>query len=657
MDMEQLKNQVDLQAYAEEHLARNQKGDFICPGCGSGSGRNGNHTSAFKVYPDAKWYCYVEGRGGDIYDLVGIIEKTDDKKDQYRLVTEWANIPLQEKGNSDFKAARSAEKKAAQPDYTEGRRREAEKLQAWRADIRNPEAIAYLAERGLTVVDAEACGIGYDAARKRLILPWRGCEWYHIDRATDGREPKYIKPKTESVGPQPLYNPEAVKHGAFFVVEGVMDAIAAQLCGFEAIALGSNKITAENGAALASAVLAHDGGGVAVLMLDNDEEGRKGTATVKEALEKSGIAFRIAEPPEQPYKDAAEWREADEDGLRAFLSREYDKAVLEAETAKETAYEAAMARLRVLSTSDVTKAILNLTGFEEPTPTGIDGLDAVLDGGLRPGLYALGALSSMGKTTLAVQIADHIAESGRDVLFVTIEQSAREIVAKSLSRLVRTLHGTGYNVISATEAVSPSRRARWGEAQAKAFEDAVGAYDALIAPRMHIMEGTDQPTVEDVRAAAAMMASHDGQAPVIVIDYLQLMAPASERHTDKQAVDRNVMALRQLARDLKAPVIVISSLNRSSYSEGVTLDSWKESGAVEYGSDVLLGLQPRGLRERLEGARDARVKREADKEHRRHKAGMERECELIVLKNRNGATPEDGIPLTFKPLSSLFMEG
>ena len=153
------------------------------------------------------------------------------------------------------------------------------------------------------------------------------------------------------------------------------------------------------------------------------------------------------------------------------------------------------------------------------------------------------------------------------------------------------------------------------------------------------------------------MAAHDGVPPVIFIDYLQLMAAQSDRDTDKQAVDRNVMSLRQLARDLKTPVFVISSLNRSSYSEGVALDAFKESGAIEYGADVLLGLQPEGMREHMDGVRDTRTKREADKFLRESKAEDGRACEIVVLKNRAGRTPSEGLPLKFRPVASTFKEG
>ena len=75
-----------------------------------------------------------------------------------------------------------------------------------------------------------------------------------------------------------------------------------------------------------------------------------------------------------------------------------------------------------------------LEDADDPIPTGIRVLDNALGGGLKRGLIMLGAVSSVGKTTLLNMIADNWLPSGKPVLFVTIEQSARELTAKSLSR-------------------------------------------------------------------------------------------------------------------------------------------------------------------------------------------------------------------------------
>ena len=666
-DFETVKQSASLHDFAEQFLDKSRGGMWCCPACGSGAHGTRNSDGALSITRDGNhWQCFSCHAQGDVFDLAGIVWDIPDhdKRGRLEAVADWAGVRIGS-ASSQGAGARFNDRAEKSPgrakhaeDFTEGRRKEASYIEAMRANIDDPEAVSYLVARGFTVEDARAEGLGYDPERRRLVIPWRGADWYHVDRAiSDDKGNKYLKPKSDQVGGQPLYNPGAARGKAFFIVEGVLDAIAVHLCGYEAVAVASSTISERNLSELAAAIPSGVAGGVAVIMLDNDQAGRDGTEKVRAAFESTGIAYTIAEAGEGMPKDAAEWYRADKPGLRAFLGAAHDRAREVAAEARERAYRAAMSRFRALDPASVAADIFTLTDFEEPTKTGIEALDDILDGGLRSGLYALGAVSSMGKTTLAVQVADYIAEHGRGVLFVTIEQSAREIASKSLSRLTRTLNAGGYNVVTSTEALSASRRARWGDQQTSAFLKACEYYAGKIAPRLKILEGTKQPSVSDVEVVAKIMMEHDGEPPVIFIDYLQLLAASSERDTDKQAIDKNVMLLRQLARDMRTPVIVISSLNRNSYSEGVTMDSWQDSGAIEYGCDVLLGLQPQGMRDKLEKAGEIKARRTAESELRKHKAGYKRACELVVLKNRNGRTPDDGIPLTFKPLSSLYVEG
>ena len=90
-------------------------------------------------------------------------------------------------------------------------------------------------------------------------------------------------------------------------------------------------------------------------------------------------------------------------------------------------------------------------------------------------------------------------------------------------------------------------------------------------------------------------------------------------------------------------MIAISSFNRASYSEKVTLEAFKESGAIEYGSDVLIGLQLKGA-----GSKNFDSTEEKKKDPR--------EVELVILKNRNGKTG-DTIPYRYYPMFNYFEEG
>lgn len=514
--------------------------------------------------------------------------------------------------------------------------------------IGDPEAMEYLTGRGFTESEIAALGFGYDPLKHRIVIPWKGSNFYHIDRAIrDDIEPKYIKPSSDAVGSQPIYNPDAFNDDAFFIVEGAIDALAVEVCGYSAIAIGGGKLSQDNLDVMQYSARYS----MAIVMLDNDDTGNRNQQPLIEELEQNGIRAIGCQLFDE-YKDAGEWMKADRDSLKAFLKDHYDNREYLYRGKEKRALEAKLSALNVKHPLGVA---LKLATDEkiEPVATGLQSLDDALGGGLYPGLYVLGAVSSLGKTTLATQIADHIAASRRGVLFVTIEQSVNEIVAKSVSRYAYKLSG-GAVSLSTLEILRNTGNLDSGKA--RTFIDACDAYTKSTAESLRIMEGYNQPKVEDIKKAALLIDLLDGQPPVIFVDYLQLLAPQSDHDTDKRAVDKNVMALRQLSRDMKVPVFVISSLNRSSYSTGITLESFKESGAIEYSADVLLGLQPEGLGGELDITDEKKQRRTANKAMKEHKGSLERECEIVILKNRNGITPEDGLPVIFKPVSSLFKD-
>ena len=113
-------------------------------------------------------------------------------------------------------------------------------------------------------------------------------------------------------------------------------------------------------------------------------------------------------------------------------------------------------------------------------------------------------------------------------------------------------------------------------------------------------------------------------APVLIIDYLQIIAPY-EKLTEKQSMDKTVMELKRISRDFKIPVLAISSLNRASYDKSINMTGFKESGGIEYSADVLFGLQLKGV----EGQ---------DFDVEKAKSDNPRKIELKILKNRNGKT-------------------
>lgn len=257
-------------------------------------------------------------------------------------------------------------------------------------------------------------------------------------------------------------------------------------------------------------------------------------------------------------------------------------------------------------------------------------LNHVLNG-LPDGVIILAGAPSCGKTTLAKQIADTVAEVEKvPVLFYSFEQSAEELRIKSLSRLssVNSRH---------------IWKGRAGNLEWKKVEAAAGEYLQGTGPYLTIIEAGRKDTVEAIRAAALMtQRKAGGKRVLLVLDYLQII-PAGKDAPDalRERIDANLSELRRLSRDLKSPVLVVSSQNREAYKENKppTLAALKESGGIEYSADAVICLW--------------RDKEESERLTEKYKRLTVR-VEAHVLKNRNGELSK--IKLDFTPEWSLFME-
>jgi replicative DNA helicase len=264
---------------------------------------------------------------------------------------------------------------------------------------------------------------------------------------------------------------------------------------------------------------------------------------------------------------------------------------------------------------------------------------------LYEGLYIVGAISSLGKTTLITQITDQIAQAGQDVLIFSLEMARTEIMAKSISRhtLQQVLNNGGdiRNAKTTRGITTGKRYESYSKAERELINGAIVAYSQY-ANHIYISEGIGDIGAEQIRETVKQHILFTGNTPVIVIDYFQILAPYSERATDKQNTDKAVMELKRISRDYKTPVIGISSFNRANYSVAVSMEAFKESGAIEYSSDVLLGLQLKGAGEKNFDANEAKKK-------------SPREIELVILKNRNGSTG-DKLGYKYYPLFNYFEE-
>ena len=488
----------------------------------------------------------------------------------------------------------------------------------------------------------------------RLIIPTSP----HSYLARDTRQTipadaaKYAKSK---VGRVHIFNPAALAADQpVFVVEGELDALSIIDVGGAAVALGS----VSNWKKFAELVKAQPPTRPIVLALDQDARGQEAEKQLADTLKGLQIPF-YRQNITGKYKDANEALQADRGAFAAAVNAAAEAALAEAQAQadaqrEELEHEAAAYSLQ--------NFLDNIAASASATyiPTGFEGLDRILDGGLFPGLYVVGAISSLGKTTFCLQMADQIAAAGHDVLIFSLEMARSELIAKSVSRLTvlqdLQQNGSTSNAKTTRGILTGSRYASYSRAEKELIMKAVSLYSET-ARRIYITEGVGDVGVKEIRERVQRHARITGRRPVVVIDYLQIIAPADIRATDKQNTDKAVLELKRLSRDLDIPVVGISSFNRDNYTQPVNLSSFKESGAIEYSSDVLIGLQYTGM-DYEEGEtdknREKRIRELLKQAAADAKTGKAQHIHMKILKNRNGSKGE--MLLEFYPMFNYFRE-
>jgi replicative DNA helicase len=255
--------------------------------------------------------------------------------------------------------------------------------------------------------------------------------------------------------------------------------------------------------------------------------------------------------------------------------------------------------------------------------TGFADLDALTTGLQKSDLIVLAARPSVGKTSLALNIAEFAAvNEGRSVGVFSLEMSKEQLVLRLLSSVANI----------------DSQRLRTGFLEEMDFARLAPAMNALSEAPVYI-DDTPNITAMELRTKARRLQAEAG-LDLIVVDYLQLMqATTSNRDANRvQEVSEISRGLKALARELAVPVIALSQLSRQPEmreSKEPRLSDLRESGAIEQDADLVMFL----WRDKERGAED-----------------QDQEGEVINLKlakHRNGPTGE--IQLWFKKRQTRFV--
>lgn len=623
-----------LKFYVERITTKSKNGLYQCPLCGSGTGKN--KTGALSITSDGmSWKCFSCNKGGDIFDLVGGIEHIEGFTNRKKRVCEILGI--------DYQATDDTAQAAAKPKVV------AYKEKATDYTIFFSQANQAITQttyrRGISLATLNRFKVGFVKDWKhpkapdtvqpspRLIIPTSKESYLARDtRSTLTDEQKQFSKM--KVGTTHLFNMQAFEQDTqpVFLTEGEIDCMSLVDLGAEAAALGSTSMIDRFVQHINQLPPMKQ---PIILALDNDNAGKKATEELSEQLKTSGIPFLTAELYGQ-WKDGNERLLNDRDGLKNAILKVLQEAATAAAGIEEQHEQDRATYIEensnVIALQNFLDEIANSN--TKKYPTGFDSLDKALDGGLYPGLYLVGAISSLGKTTLVMQIADYIASEGTDVLIFSLEMSKYELIAKSISRhtlgVCEALDYRAEYAATVRDILDRSRYARFTEKKLEFIRTSIDEYGSY-CDHLFINESIGETGIREILAKVNEHVAATGNKPMVIVDYIQILAPYYEKGTDKQNIDKAVLELKRLSRSLNMPVIVISALNRQNYKEVINMAAFRESSSLEYSADCMFGLQLKGAGEN--GFDEEEAKRQNP-----------RQIELRILKNRNYKT---GITLNF----------
>ncbi|MGJ7506911.1 replicative DNA helicase [Variovorax sp. GT1P44] len=242
--------------------------------------------------------------------------------------------------------------------------------------------------------------------------------------------------------------------------------------------------------------------------------------------------------------------------------------------------------------------------------------------GLQPGdMIVLAARPSMGKTSLAINIAEHVAlNEGLPVAVFSMEMGASQLAVRIVGSIGRIDQG----------------HLRTGKLTDEEWPRLTEAIEKLRNVSLHIDE-TPGLTTSELRANARRLARQYGKLGLIVVDYLQLMSVSSSMNDENRAtaVGEISRGLKMLAKELKCPVIALSQLSRgveSRTDKRPMMSDLRESGAIEQDADIIMFIY-----------------RDDYYDKNSKEPGV---AEVIISKHRNG--PTGTVKLAFlKPLTKF----
>lgn len=256
--------------------------------------------------------------------------------------------------------------------------------------------------------------------------------------------------------------------------------------------------------------------------------------------------------------------------------------------------------------------------------TGFPTIDQNLN--IRHGVYLIGGLPSVGKTSLILQLADTFAMAGREILFFSLEQEEFDLTHKTINRLM-------------------------SQNRFKSEEHAIEAYKEF-AGNITTVTSHSVVTIEEIETIIKEYMNQTNETPIVFVDYLQLI------RTDNHMGNRDTVMhvsniLVNIAKQYRIPLFVLSALNRTNYLMPIDFEAFKESGSLEYDADVVFGIQYQLVEDEAFMAMPTDKKRKLINQE---KINDIRKVELVCVKNRFGRIVPK-CKLDYFTQMDLFVEG
>lgn len=668
MDIQRIKEN-----YSDEILRRITEPDksgrgWVCPLCGAGTGEHGTGLVAVPGKP-GYYKCFASGCDfyGDILELLGMM--IHDKGDTTRQIQEAEKIlgvPLFDtrthdngygvgtrrnekvpEGKGDNKnMGETNNKKSPSETVTDTER--AGRMEQYVQDANkrlqtSTAGLSYLQGRGISLETANRFRLGYteryaDTFQNPCIVIPTG-RYSLTVRATNQDTDKIRKSKvSERAG---IFGIDCLKTNpsVVYIVEGEFDALSIYEVGSQAIATGGG--TGKR-AVVEEIKSFPDLKTVFIIIPDNDRKddgtpdfskGYKTGSELRDAMIEAGIPCALYDT-----SDPAKW-DADVKDVNDLLIKDRDRCG----SLLKGMFNDVIGRELGQSALYLDEFVKQSKGNTPPIPTTFEPLDNILDGGLRPGLVILGAISSLGKTTFCLNVAERVARSGHDVLFFSLEMSKYELISKIIScNTIRLCCQYSFPTSRAKTNIGVSDFKRWekyGDEEKFLLQQSFDEFEKHGAGNFYIKDGLHEYGTTEIRRDVKRHIDLTGRVPVVFVDYVQILKTPDARLTDKQKTDTNILELKLISRDFNVPLIGISSFNRENYSAPVTMSAFKESGVIEYTSDVLVGIQHDGM-DYFEGEktamREARIRELLKENTERANRGEGIDLQIKVLKNRSG---------------------